>query len=123
MNGKEIDPLAFPGYRLVVKLGAGSNGTVYRGRELETQQLVALKVYHPGILGKAGFLRGLDSAVLSARGLVSENAAVAFGLIEGRSATSDFRQSGLCDWPSVLLTDWRQQKLQALKVRYCIQGI
>jgi serine/threonine protein kinase len=88
MNGKEIDPLTFPGYRLIVRLGAGNNGIVYRGRELETQQLVALKVYHPGILGKAGFLRGLDSAVLSARGLVSENAAVAFGLIEGRSGHS-----------------------------------
>ncbi len=84
MPDNGIDPLAFPGYRLVVELGSGRNGTVYRARELETQRLVALKIYRPEAVRKAGFVSGLDSAVLLARKLKHPAAAEVFGLAESR---------------------------------------
>ncbi len=84
MTGKEIDPLTFPGYRLIVELGAGRNGRVYRARELETQRLVALKAYRPEVLGRAGFVSGLDSAALAARRFKHPAASRVYGLIEAR---------------------------------------
>jgi eukaryotic-like serine/threonine-protein kinase len=84
MPDNGIDPLTFPGYRLVVELGSGHNGTVYRARELETQRLVALKIYRPEAVRKAGFVSGLDSAVLLARKLKHPAAAEVFGLAETR---------------------------------------
>jgi len=84
MPDKGIDPLAFPGYRLIVELGNGCNGTVYRARELESQRLVALKVYRQELLRRAGFLSGLDSAVLAARKLKHPAAARVYGLAEAR---------------------------------------
>jgi hypothetical protein len=87
MPDNGIDPLTFPGYRLIVELGSGRNGTVYRARELETQRLVALKVYRPEMLRRAGFVSGLDAAVLAARTFRHPAAAAVIGLVEARSGS------------------------------------
>ncbi|MHC4914502.1 MAG: serine/threonine protein kinase [Planctomycetota bacterium] len=88
MPDNGIDPLTFPGYRLIVELGSGRNGTVYRARELETQRLAALKVYRPEILRRAGFVSGLDSAVLAARSFKHPAAAAVVGLVEAKRGGS-----------------------------------
>ena len=84
MIGNDLDPLAFPGYRLVTELGSGHNATVYRARELESQRLVAAKVYRPALLRRAGFISGLDSAIVAARELKHPAAVRVLGLCETR---------------------------------------
>ncbi|HOX08426.1 MAG TPA: protein kinase [Planctomycetota bacterium] len=85
MAGRGIDPLIFPGFRLIVEIGRGEGGEVWRARELESQRLVALKVYRPELVRRPGFASALDQAVLAARGFSHPACAQVYGLVEARS--------------------------------------
>ena len=40
-----IEPPRIPGYRVIAPVGVGSRGVVYRARDLDTEDLVAVKVF------------------------------------------------------------------------------
>ncbi len=45
-----------PGYQLLEKIGQGSMGTVFKARQLSMDRTVAIKVLHPKLAAKKGFL-------------------------------------------------------------------
>ena len=46
-------------YEVLEVLAGGGQGTVYRARDTESDQVVALKVMHPGHTGEAQYLDAL----------------------------------------------------------------
>lgn len=48
-----------PGYHLVEKLGGGSNGIVYKARQLSMDRLVAVKVLHPRLSADPSYFKRL----------------------------------------------------------------
>ena len=47
-------------YRIDARLGAGGMGTVYKGTDLTTGRIVALKVLHENLVGTADFLKRFE---------------------------------------------------------------
>src|SRR4051794_39694980 len=60
-------------YEMLTELGRGGMGIVYRARDRETNDLVALKVVNPQIAGDAAVLERFKGEMLLARKITHKN--------------------------------------------------
>ena len=69
-------------YELLDLVGAGGAGTVYRARDIELDEIVALKVLRKELLGASGMLENFRSEVKLARRVTHRNVARMFDIGE-----------------------------------------
>lgn len=133
-RSRAIGMLAFPGYRLIRKIGSGGMGIVFEAHDLEHDRLVALKVLRPHLARNANYLVRFIEEIRMLTSLQHDGIVRVYGrgreddlhylvmeLVNGPSARESMREKGFFEWPAAARIAWGASK--ALNAAYQQAGV
>ena len=133
-RSRALGALAFPGYRLIRKIGSGGMGIVFEAHDLENDRFVALKVLRPHLARNANYLVRFIEEIRMLTSLQHDGIVQVYGrgreedlhylvmeLVKGPSARESMREKGFLPWPDAARIAWGACK--ALNGAYQQAGI
>lgn len=122
-RSRAIGTLAFPGYRLIRKIGSGGMGIVFEAHDLEQDRAVALKVLRPHLARNANYLVRFIEEIRMLTSLQHDGIVQVYGrgreedlhylvmeLVKGPSARESMRENGFLPWRDAARIAWGAAK-------------
>lgn len=133
-KSRALGSLAFPGYRLVRKIGSGGMGIVFEAQDVANDRKVALKVLRPHLARNANYLVRFVEEIRLLTSLEHDGIVRVYGrgreddlhylvmeLVDGPSAREAMRAKGFLPWQDAVRIAWGATK--ALNAAYQQAGI